>query len=219
MEYKGGVRKRGEGMLISDTSYLFALTILSRSLDRLCRGRKCSKRTGSENGCPHPSSEAMGYQASVSQNWGDSLRVQVNWRRLIENHKLDRTSRSMVRLKKTGEWFLGGFKVQVWKTGQLPLSLPAWLLSRPLWHHPVHSLVANADTTKDQHSSSPLSVWWKHAGLASLRKRWTGTCPSKTTPNGSSTFRWPCFLDCTLIKTTDCQLQSLVIGPIFPYPR
>lgn len=82
-----------------------------------------------------------------------------------------RTSRSMVRLE-TGFWVT--FRVQVWKRGQLPLSLPAWLLSRPFWHHPVHSLVANPDATEDQHGSSPLSKKpgvMEHAGLAGLRKR------------------------------------------------
>lgn len=65
---RGGVRKRGEGVPIPATNYLFASTVSSRSLDRLCKGRKCSERTCTENGYPHPSSEAAGYQASVLQN-------------------------------------------------------------------------------------------------------------------------------------------------------
>lgn len=68
LEYRGGVGKRGEGVPIPGTNYLFALTVSSRSLDKLCKGRKCSERTCTENGCPYPSSEAAGYQASVLQN-------------------------------------------------------------------------------------------------------------------------------------------------------
>lgn len=39
-------------MPIPDTNYLFALTISSSSLDRLCKGRTCSERACTENGCP-----------------------------------------------------------------------------------------------------------------------------------------------------------------------
>lgn len=35
---------------------------------------------------------------------------------------------------------------------------------------------------------------------------------SKTTPKGSSTSLWPCDLSSILIRATDCQLLSLVIG-------
>lgn len=44
--------------------------------------------------------------------------------------------------------------MQGWRRGQLPPFLPAWLLSRPPWHHPVHSFVASPDATEDQQLSS-----------------------------------------------------------------
>lgn len=71
----------------------------------------------------------------------------------MESHERGRTSRSMVRLKRLESGFWVTFEVQVWKRGQFPQSLPAWPLSRPFWHHPVHSLVANPDATEDQHAS------------------------------------------------------------------
>lgn len=148
-----------------------------------CSGRKCSERARTESARPRPSSEAAGYQSGqcvpelrwlpseYSWNEGDAWKAMSG----------DRTSRSMVRLE-IGFWVT--FRVQVWKRGQLPLSLPAWLLSRPFWHHPAHSLVANPDATEDQHRSTPLS---KKPGV--METRWT--CWFKKKVNRSLSFQKP----------------------------
>lgn len=154
-------------MPIPDTNYLFALTITSRSLDRLCKGRKCSERACTENGCPPSLFRGCGVSGQRVTELRRLPPSPCGMKETLGKPWAGQDLEVNCRLEKAGACFLGDFRrpsVEGRPASVLASLAPRQTLLAPSWH----SLVANPDTTEVQHASSPLS---KKPGV--MEAHWT----------------------------------------------
>lgn len=182
-------QKEGEEMPISVTSYLFALSIFSRTLVEEKAENELAQEGGSEPSFFWSCIGHMGHHAAMSPNW----RSGWFWVDVEQQQSMGRWGRC-----RTGEvcwrWLGAKWLLSDWlsmskcrgEAGLLhshqhcrpdpcqTLGAPSCLF--PCGHPKVpHLLSSEQETSCDRNLT----------GLAGLRKKWPGSFFSKTVPNGS----------------------------------